>query len=149
MVCSAIVSAATGSGTLYIDRASRRDALRVVHRVKESLTNGEVVGIFPEGTTSDGLQSLPFHGNLIQAAVSAHAPVQPVALSFIDSATGAVSLTPCYVGDDSLAGSVWRTVAGPSVTAVVRYGVPQQAQGRDRRAWAADLRSAVDQLRRA
>jgi len=139
---------ATGGGTIYIERASRRDALRVVHHVAESLQRGEVVGVFPEGTTSDGADLLPFHGNLIQAAVSANAPAQPVALSFIDTRTGALSFAPCYVGDDSFLVSIWRTVAGPPITAVVRYGEPQMPQGRDRRTWAADLRSAVDQLRR-
>lgn len=139
---------ATGSGTIYIERASRRDALRVVHHVAQNLKRGEVVAVFPEGTTSDGVHLLPFHANLIQAAVSADAPAQPVALSFRDTATGAITFTPCYVGDDTLADSVWRTLAGPSITAVVRYGVPQRAQGRDRRAWAGDLRAAVEQLRR-
>jgi 1-acyl-sn-glycerol-3-phosphate acyltransferase len=139
---------ATGGGTIYIERASRRDALRVVHDVAESLRRGEVVAVFPEGTTSEGLELLPFHANLIQAAVSANAPAQPVALSFIDTATRAISRTPCYVGDDSLLGSVWRTLAGPPLTAVVRYGEPQLALGRDRRAWATDLRAAVGELRR-
>lgn len=140
---------ATGGGTIYIERTSRRDALRVVHRVAESLMRGDVVGLFPEGTTSDGVQLLPFHANLIQAAVSANVPAQPVGLSFIDTHTRAVALTPCYVGDDSLLGSVWRTLAGPPVTAVVRYGEPQMPLGRDRRAWATDLRCAVDALRRS
>jgi 1-acyl-sn-glycerol-3-phosphate acyltransferase len=139
---------ATGGGTLFIQRASRRDALRVVHQVAECLKRGEVVALFPEGTTSDGVDLLPFHANLLQAALSANAPAQPVALSFIDTRTRAMSLTPCYVGDDSLLGSLWRTLAGPPVTAVVRYGQPQLARGRDRRVWARDLRSAVDQLRR-
>jgi 1-acyl-sn-glycerol-3-phosphate acyltransferase len=139
---------ATGGGTLYIERESRRDALRVVHHMAESLGRGEVVAVFPEGTTSDGIRLLPFHANLIQAALSAQAPVQPVALSFIDSATRAVSHTPSYVGDETLVGSVWRTLAGPPITAVVRYGSRQFADGRDRRTWTADLRSAVDELRR-
>src|SRR3954449_8689600 len=93
---------AAGGGTIYIERGSRRDALRVVHQVAESLKRGEVVGVFPEGTTSEGADLLPFHANLIQAAVAADAPAQPVALSFIDSRTRALTLTPCYVGDDSL-----------------------------------------------
>jgi 1-acyl-sn-glycerol-3-phosphate acyltransferase len=138
---------ATGGGTLYIERESRRDAMRVVHHIAESLQRNEIVAVFPEGTTSDGVALLPFHGNLIQAAISVDAPVQPVALSFIDTATGATSLAPCYVGDDSLVGSIWRTLTGPSITAVVRYGEPQKAQGRNRRAWASDLRSAVESLR--
>jgi len=138
---------ATGAGTLYIERQSRRDALRVVHQMAASLKAGDVLAVFPEGTTSDGIDLLPFHGNLIQAAVSANVPAQPVALEFIDTATGRPSLTPCYVGDDTLVGSLWRTVSGAPITAVVSFGQPQQVQGRDRRTWAADLRQAVRDLR--
>lgn len=138
---------AAGAGTLYIERESRRDAMRVVRHMAESLKRGEIVAVFPEGTTSDGVALLPFHGNLIQAAISAQAPVQPVGLSFLDTRTLAMSRAPCYVGDDTLVGSIWRTLAARAITAVVRYGQPQLAQGRDRRAWAVDLRSAVEGLR--
>ena len=138
---------ATGAGTLYIERESRRDAMRVVHQMAQRLQAGDVLAVFPEGTTSDGVDLLPFHANLIQAAVTADAPVQPVALQFVDTRSGNTSLAPCYIGDDTLVGSVWRTLTGEPVTALVSFGVPQRAQGRDRRAWAADLRQAVQQLR--
>jgi 1-acyl-sn-glycerol-3-phosphate acyltransferase len=138
---------ATGAGTLYVERASRRDAMRVVHRMAESLQAGDILAIFPEGTTSDGSALLPFHANLIQAAVAAQVPVQPVALRFVEPG-GGLSRAAAYIGDDTLLGSVWATLAGPPIVAQVRYGVPQEAQGRDRRAWAADLGSAVDQLRK-
>lgn len=134
---------ATGAGTLYIERASRRDALRVVHQMAASLQAGDLVAVFPEGTTSDGTAVLPFHANLIQAAVSADAPALPVGLQFVDSATGAHSLSACYIGDDTLVGSLWRTLSGPAITAVVTFGEPQRADGRERRAWAADLHEAV------
>src|SRR3954467_8707029 len=62
---------ATGGGTLYIERASRRDAMRVVHQMAASLQDGDIVAVFPEGTTSDGAGVLPFHANLLQAALSA------------------------------------------------------------------------------
>jgi 1-acyl-sn-glycerol-3-phosphate acyltransferase len=140
---------ATGGGTIYIERESRRDAVRVVHHMAESLKRGEVVAVFPEGTTSDGITLLPFHANLIQAAISAGAPIQPVALSFLEEKTRAVSLSPSYVGDATLLGSVWRTVGGPPLVAVVHYGEPGEAGERTRRQWAADLRSAVDALRDA
>jgi 1-acyl-sn-glycerol-3-phosphate acyltransferase len=138
---------ATGAGTMYIERELRRDAMRIVHHMTEALLDGDILAVFPEGTTSDGVTLLPFHANLIQAAVSAHAPIQPVALRFTETATGLNSLTPCYIGDDSLVGSVWRTVSGPPVTAIVSYGEPQLANGRDRRTWARDLREAVKALR--
>ena len=138
---------ASGAGTLYIERASRRDALRVVHHMKDALLRGEVLAAFPEGTTSNGSALLPFHANLIQAAISAQAPVQPVGLSFVEARTGAISLAPSYVGDESLLASVWRTLRTPGLRAVVRYGAPQPAHERERRAWAAELRQAVEALR--
>jgi 1-acyl-sn-glycerol-3-phosphate acyltransferase len=138
---------ATAAGTLYIERASRRDAMRVVHHMVDALRAGEVVAVFPEGTTSDGIHLLPFHANLLQAAISAEAPVVPVALQFVDRASGQHSLAPCYIGDDTLVGSIWRTLTTPGITAVVSYGQAQQAGDRDRRVWARELREAVDRLR--
>ncbi len=138
---------ASGAGTLYIERASRRDALRVVHHMRDALLRGEVVAVFPEGTTSDGRTLLPFHAILIQAAISAQAPVQPVALRFIDERSGQPTLAPIYVGEQSLIGSVWRTLTTPGTRAVVHYGAPQSPEGRERRAWATELRAAVVALR--
>jgi 1-acyl-sn-glycerol-3-phosphate acyltransferase len=138
---------ADAAGTLYIERESRRDALRVVHHMAERLQAGDVLAVFPEGTTGDGAHVMPFHANLLQAAISAQAPVQPVALHFADCVTGAMSFAPCYIGDDTLLQSVWRTLTTPNLEAVVSFGAPQQADGRDRRTWAADLRTAVMDLR--
>ncbi len=138
---------ATAAGTLYISRESPRDAMRVVHHMVECLHAGDVLAVFPEGTTGDGLTLLPFHGNLLQAAITARAPVQPVALSFRDATSGERSLAPCYVGDDTLVQSLWRTLGAESLVAVVEFGEPQDAAGRDRRHWAADLRTAIGALR--
>ena len=138
---------ATGGGTLYIERASRRDALRVVHHMARALQEGDILAVFPEGTTGDGERLLPFHANLVQAAIAAQAPVQPVALRYLNAASGAPSRAMSYVGDETLVGSVWRTLSARGVQAQVLFGQPQTAEGRDRRAWAADLRSAIEDLR--
>jgi 1-acyl-sn-glycerol-3-phosphate acyltransferase len=140
---------ATAAGTLYIERSSRRDALRMVRTMQEALERGEVLAVFPEGTTGDGRAMLPFHANLLQAAVLAQAPVQPVGLRFADQATGATSFAPSYIGDETLVGSIWRTLCAPTIEAVVHYGTPERADGRDRRAWTQHLHDTVDQLRKA
>ena len=140
---------ATGAGTLFIERESRRDAMRVVHHMAERLGAGDVLAIFPEGTTSDGVSLRPFHANLFQAAIAADAPVQPVALQFIDQATGQRSLAPCYIDDDTLIGSLWRTLCTPGIAVVITFGEVQTAQGRSRRAWAADVRDAIVEMRAA
>lgn len=138
---------ATGSGTLYIERSSRRDALRMVHDMADAMKEGDVVAVFPEGTTSDGRELLPFHANLIQSAIAADVPVQPMSLKFVDAHSGRMTLAPCYIGDDTLIASVWRTLTAPPITAVVHFGEPQTARGRDRRQWAAELRESVIALR--
>ncbi len=140
---------ATAAGTLYIERSSRRDALRMVKSMQEALQRGEVLAVFPEGTTGDGREMLPFHANLLQAAVAADAPVQPVGLRFVDRATGATSFAPSYIGDETLVGSIWRTLSAPAIEAVVHYGDPEPPAGRDRRAFAQHLHGRVDHLRRS
>lgn len=136
----------TGAGTLYIERENRRDAMRVVHHVADRLRAGDIVSVFPEGTTSDGRALLPFHANLFQAAIAASAPVLPVALRYTDRRTGAPHGGPVFVGDDTLLASIWRTLKADTVQATVRYGTPEPARGRDRRTWAQDLRDQVQAL---
>ena len=138
---------ATASGTLFIERSSRRDALRMVHLMRDALVANEVLAVFPEGTTGDGRALLAFHANLLQAAVAADAPVQPVGLRFADKASGEISYAPSYIGDETLLGSIWRTLCAPAIVAVVHYGEPERAEGRDRRTWSAHLRQTVDGLR--
>ncbi|MEP6557874.1 MAG: lysophospholipid acyltransferase family protein [Burkholderiales bacterium] len=140
---------AEGAGTLFIERASRRDALRVVHRMAESLARGEVLAAFPEGTTSDGQDMLPFHANLIQAAIPHQVPVQPVGVRFVDARTGERSFAPCYIDNETLMQSLWRTLTAPPLVALLTFGLPQPAGERDRRHFAADLGAQVDRLRQA
>jgi 1-acyl-sn-glycerol-3-phosphate acyltransferase len=134
---------ATNVGTLYIERTSRRDAMRVVHRIAEGLQQGQIVVVFPEGTTTDGAQVLPFHANLLQAAVAVHAPVQPVVLRFVDEATGLRSMSPVYVDDDTLLRSVWRMLSSPPVQAHLKFLQTVPTQGTDRRQLAQDLQQRI------
>jgi 1-acyl-sn-glycerol-3-phosphate acyltransferase len=138
---------ATGGGTLYIQRAQRKDAMRMVKDMAQSLRNGDVLGVFPEGTTGDGIGMLPFHANLIQAAIEGESPVQPVALQFVDAKTNAISMAARYIDDDTLLGSVWSTLNARGLKAVVIFGAVEIADGRDRRQWAIDLHREVLSLK--
>lgn len=140
------------SGTLFIERERRRDAMRVVHHLAEHLQAGEVLAVFPEGTTGDGHSILPFHANLLQAALSAGAPIQPLGLSYRRAMPGVVDDAaprhegPVYTGDTTLLASVWRTLSATQLQARLCWGEPEQAEGRDRRTWAQALRGSVSRL---
>lgn len=136
------------SGTLFIERESRRDAMRVVHHMADSLRAGEVLAVFPEGTTSDGTGLLPFHANLFQAAISSSARVQPVWIEYLDAHSGRPSQAPNFVGDEFFLASVWRTLCASGTLVRIHRGEAQSPLGRDRRKLAADLRDAVLALQR-
>ena len=130
------------AGTLYLERERKRDALRVVHTMAQALAAGETVAVFPEGTTSDGRALLPFHANLLQAAISTSTPIQPVALRFSD-AHGAVSAAVEFVGDTTLSESLWRVAGGDGVVARIRLLPPLPSAGADRRVLAESLRGRI------
>jgi len=128
------------AGTLYLERERKRDALRVVHAVAEALSAGQVVAIFPEGTTSTGHGLLPFHANLLQAAIATATPVQPVALRFSEAAN-AVSEAVEFVGATSLLRSLWQTSCGEGVRVRLAFLAPRPSAHIDRRELAALLRA--------
>ena len=130
------------AGTLFIERERKRDALRVVHQVADALKRGQTVALFPEGTTSEGHGLLPFHANLLQAAVATGAPVQPVALRFSDRRE-AVSQAAAYVGDTHLLRSLWSVVTAAELRVRVAWLPAVEALHADRRALAERLREQI------
>src|SRR5690606_17497009 len=98
------------AGTLFIERERKRDALRVVHQLAQALRDGHSVVVFPEGTTGDGATLLPFHANLLQAAIATGTPVQPVVLRYSDAAHR-FSPAVQYLGATTLVRSAWRVLS--------------------------------------
>ncbi|MBL8305501.1 MAG: 1-acyl-sn-glycerol-3-phosphate acyltransferase [Rubrivivax sp.] len=130
------------AGTLFIERERKRDALRVVHAMAEALQAGDAVAVFPEGTTGAGPQPLPFHANLLQAAVATATPVQPVALRFSDPAAP-FSDAVVFVGETTLLQSLWRVASARGLRAHVRVLPPMASAHADRRALAEHLRETI------
>jgi 1-acyl-sn-glycerol-3-phosphate acyltransferase len=129
-------------GTLFIERERKRDAMRVVHQVAEALQHGDVIAMFPEGTTSGGEGLLPFHANLLQAAVATHVPVQPIALRFSD-AVSAVSPAAAYIGDMNLVQSLWMIVRARGLQVRVQRLPALATEGLDRRAISDRVRAEI------
>ncbi len=133
---------ADAADTLYLERERKRDALRVVHLVAQALSAGQVVALFPEGTTSDGRALLPFHANLLQAAIATATPVQPVALRFSD-ATAPISAAVEFVGATTLAESLWRVACAERLVVHLALLPARPTAGADRRALAQTLRDDI------
>ncbi|NBQ89834.1 MAG: 1-acyl-sn-glycerol-3-phosphate acyltransferase [Betaproteobacteria bacterium] len=128
------------AGTLYVRREQRRDAMRVMHEMAQALKDGHCVAVFPEGTTGDGRALLPFHANLLQAAIAVQAPVQPVALRYRDR-DHAISPAVEFLGETTLAQSLWRIACGRGLVVTVTALDSRGSAHADRRSLAAVLRS--------
>lgn len=133
------------TGVLFVERARKRDAHRIMHVIADAMRSGDVICVFPEGTTSDGLQLLPFHANLFQAPVSAGAPIRPLALRYRIAETGALTTIPAYIGDLSMMDTINAMLNGPPLVVEVFVG-PAVAPEMDRRALAAHSHDAVATL---
>jgi 1-acyl-sn-glycerol-3-phosphate acyltransferase len=73
---------ARDADTVFIDRARRSDAARVVEEIADRIANGYTVIVFPEGKSGDGQAVNPFHAPLLEPAARLGAPVSWVALGY-------------------------------------------------------------------
>ena len=78
--------------TVFIERSKRAATASVNATVGERLANGDLIVLFAEGTTGDGLRLLPFRSSLVGAARAALAAeagglarirLQPLALTYL------------------------------------------------------------------
>lgn len=131
-----------GAGTLFIERANKRDALRVVHQSAEALQAGDTVAVFPEGTTGPGPELLPFHANLLQAAIATEAPVQPVVLRWHEPGQR-FSRAAAFVGEMTLAQSLWAIASARGLAMDIQILPAEQSAHADRRALAEHMREQI------
>lgn len=131
-----------GAGTLFIERRSKRDALRVVHQIADALRAGDAVAVFPEGTTGAGPTLLAFHANLLQAAIATATPVQPLVLRYHQPGQ-AFSTAVEYVGPTTLWQSLWRVACARELGVQLQWLPALASAGVDRRSLAAALKASM------
>ncbi|MFJ2994547.1 lysophospholipid acyltransferase family protein [Pandoraea sp. NPDC087047] len=130
--------------TIFLQRERRADARRIMHYLSDCLRDGDVITVFPEGTTTDGRSLLPFHANLLQAPVSTGKPVQPLCLFYADAASGRHTMAPAYIGEMSLIESIDMILRAPPMTVRLSVGEPQHPQeGQHRREFTLGAQQAV------
>ena len=133
---------ARAGGTLFIERERKRDALRVVHEVADALRRSDAVAVFPEGTTGAGHDVLPFHANLLQAAITTATVVQPIVLRYSEPGHP-VSVAAQYTGTTTLVESLMKVCRARGLVVDVRFLAPEAVGEPDRRILAETLRSRI------
>lgn len=93
------------SGTLFIQRDTRQGLVELNQQVADCLSLSQTVGIFPEGTTTEGDCVGNFHPALFQGAALAHANTLPACLYYHDP-QGKHSQIAAYTGETRLVDSI-------------------------------------------
>lgn len=69
-------------GTIFIDRKKKRDLIKVNAELVTRLSQGDCIGVFPEGTISNGRQILPFKSPVLDVALRAKSMIVPVVICY-------------------------------------------------------------------
>jgi len=69
-------------GTLFIDRARRRDVVRVADEIRATLRAGQGVVFFPEGTSTQGAEVRAFRSSLLEPAAELGLPVRYASIRY-------------------------------------------------------------------
>lgn len=108
---------AHAAGTLFIQRGSG-DAGSVTAQIASFLSEGFSVIFFPEATTTSGKKIKRIHGTLLQAAIDAGVPVQPMVLAYVNK-DGTLSEDLPYYGKMTMKESLKKVLDSKDVTAYV------------------------------
>lgn len=69
-------------GTIFINRANRRDIPRAGAEIIKRLEQGEGVVVFPEGTSTKGETILPFNSSFLEFAAKTDLPVSYASITY-------------------------------------------------------------------
>jgi 1-acyl-sn-glycerol-3-phosphate acyltransferase len=121
------------SGTLFIRRGGgRRDLAHVTQRAQAALAQGDCVGLFPEGTTTQGDEILKFHGALFEPATANGARIHPVAIRY-EHEDGTLCRAASFAGEITFMQSLGLIVRQRRIVARIVFSEPIDPAGRGRR----------------
>lgn len=127
----ALGTLAASTGTIFVDRSSRRDAVRVLGEMEAALDRGLSVALFPEGTSTNGSELLPFRSSLLDIAAKSGERVVPVAIRYSTAPDAPhASDSVCWWGDTEFVAHFLALLHLPYIDGHARFGAPVQSGDR-------------------
>lgn len=119
----------TMAGTVYVERGRGGSALEARGGMQAAADAGLPVVFFPEGTTTNGREMLPFHSGLLAQAMMVEEPINAAYLSYsFDEENEAGVLLEddvCFWGDTPMLPHIFRLLGLRGLRATVRFaGAP-------------------------
>jgi len=132
-------------GTLFVQRARRTHVGVVNQEIESALADGVLVVVFPEGTSTNGKDVLPFRSPLLEPVTAGTHPISVGCLRY-ELDDGDASKEVCYWGDHAFFPHTVNLLGKRRVRAKVQFGNFQRTTD-DRKELAKELREAVLNLK--
>jgi lyso-ornithine lipid O-acyltransferase len=124
--------------TVFVQRARRSQAIEARDTMRERLLAGDALVLFPEGTSNDGNQVLPFKSALMGAVEvemgndaqgrMQHVPVQPVSVAYVGLHGMPMGRENrplfAWYGDMDLVAHLWEALKTGPIDVVVEFHPP-------------------------
>nr|WP_319511694.1 lysophospholipid acyltransferase family protein [uncultured Draconibacterium sp.] len=107
------------TNSILVDRKNQKSLLLTMKKIKESISCGIPVILFPEGTTYKGPLTKQFKNGSFKIAAEGNIPVIPMAIDFKDE-------NDAWVDKDTFVGHFFRQLGKPFTHVTIRYGKPIQ-----------------------
>jgi 1-acyl-sn-glycerol-3-phosphate acyltransferase len=129
------------AGTIYHRRGSDHSLRDVMQQMVVRMRAGFAIGVFPEGGTGDGHRLRVFHARILQTALDAQVPVQPVALCYGDR--GSAQALVAFAPGEPFVHNFLRLLGDRSRSAEVHFLEPVAAVAGGRRGMAELARTRI------
>lgn len=107
-------------------RRAMIDAARA--EMAKRINEGRVLCLFPEGTTSNGVELKPFKSGFFSLAEDHHLSVQPASITYThigrEPITDATREMVAWVGEATFFGHFWNMLGMPGIRAILRWHAP-------------------------
>ena len=133
------------AGTVFIQRSRRGEVGAVAGQIRSLLAEGQLVVLFPEGTSSDGRTILPFKSPLLEPAVGQTCPIFAGCIGY-SRPGGGVADEVCYWGDMTLLPHLLNLLMQPYAQARIGF-VEIRQPAVDRKALARQLHAEAVRLK--
>ena len=115
-------------GTIFVDRDRSLQVSQAGQQIEQALRDGFAVLLFPEGTSSDGREVLPFRSPLFEPAIRTGASVTAAAIRY--QAEDAVESQVTYWGEMVFLPHLFRTLCVRGLAAEISFGSPSRFSDR-------------------
>jgi 1-acyl-sn-glycerol-3-phosphate acyltransferase len=140
--------------TIFVDRGRRQSTLSSRNEIRARVKNGDTVVLFPEGTSNNGREVLPFKSTFFSVVENTHLPATALTLVY-ETQTGLPMMrrqrpSVAWVGDTEMLPHLWNFLKSGPISVRIIVHTPLRAENRKTMAKAAHAQiktSLVEALR--